>query len=50
VIYAVPNVFQQYKLDIEKLIDKIIYMENITLDILMDNIFATKACKASIKA
>lgn len=50
VVYAVPKVFVEYKIDIELLIDKIIPMDHISLDILLDEILATKACKSSIKA
>lgn len=50
IIYAVPNIFVKYKIDLDILINKLIYMENINLDIVLDQIFATKSCKAAIKA
>ncbi len=50
IIYAVPNIFVKYKIDLDILINKIIYLENITLDVVLDQIFATKSCKAAIKA
>ncbi|MBS8122428.1 DNA mismatch repair endonuclease MutL [Candidatus Vampirococcus lugosii] len=49
-IYSVPKIFIKYNIDLEKVIDKIIYSENISLDSIFDEIFATKACKTSIKA
>jgi hypothetical protein len=36
--------------DLNKLLDKIILMEEITLNNMIDKVFATKACKVSIKA
>lgn len=50
ILYAVPNIFVKYKIDLDILINKIIYLENINLDIVLDQIFATKSCKAAIKA
>jgi len=50
VIYSVPKAFVEYKVDIDTLINKLLYLENIDLNIILENIFATKACKASIKA
>lgn len=50
VVYAVPKIFTEYRLDIEKLFDSMTWSSDITLDSVLDNIFATKACKASIKA
>jgi DNA mismatch repair ATPase MutL len=50
IFYAVPNFLVKYKIDLTKFIDSIIIMEDITLDNMIDKIFATKACKISIKA
>lgn len=50
VIYSIPKAFVDYKIDIDALVNKLLYLENIDLNIILENIFATKACKASIKA
>lgn len=50
IIYAVPQVFSIYKIDIEYLFTYILALEQITFDHILDTIFATKACKTSIKA
>lgn len=49
-IYSVPQIFSVYKIDMEKIFNHILYMETITFDHILDNIFATHACKVSIKA
>jgi len=49
-IYAVPQIFSVYKIDMEKIFNHILYMETITFDYILDKIFATHACKVSIKA
>lgn len=49
-IYSVPQVFSKYKIDMEKLFNHILYLETITFDYILDKIFATHACKVSIKA
>ena len=49
-IYSVPEVFSRYKIDMEKIFNHILYMEKITFDHILDDIFATHACKVSIKA
>lgn len=50
VIYAVPQIFSMYKVDIEVLFNHIFSLETISFDHVLDAIFATKACKTSIKA
>lgn len=50
VSYAVPNIFIQHKVDLNSLFNQILYLEEINFDHILDNIFATKACKWSIKA
>jgi len=50
VVYSVPKVFVIYKVDLETLFNHILYLETISFDYILDKIFATKACKASIKA
>ncbi|MEY3197845.1 MAG: hypothetical protein RL023_572 [Candidatus Parcubacteria bacterium] len=50
VVYAVPNVFETYQLDIEMLLNHIWGREHIDFCIVLDEIAGMKACKASIKA
>ena len=50
-IYAVPKIFSQHTVDIEKLLDYVLSQEGeLSFDHILDMIFATKACKSSIKA
>ena len=49
-IYSVPQVFSVYKIDMEKIFNHILYLETINFDHILDKIFATHACKVSIKA
>jgi DNA mismatch repair ATPase MutL len=47
----VPQVFTKYQVDIEKLLEHLLSQEGeMSLDHVLDMIFATKACKTSIKA
>ena len=50
VIYAIPKVFVQYPVDMWVLLNHVLYLKEITFDHLLDGVYATKACKASIKA
>ena len=50
IVYAVPEVFQEYQLDIELLLNHIRDKENIDFCVILDEIVGMKACKASIKA
>jgi DNA mismatch repair protein MutL len=36
--------------DLELLFNHVLFLEKISFDFILDNIFATKACKSSIKA
>ncbi len=49
-VYAVPKVFSDYHVDIEKLLDKVLVMDAINFDAILDLIFAMRACRTSIKA
>lgn len=50
-VYAVPQIFSLYKVDIAKLLDHVLSQEGeLSFDHVLDMIFATKACKTSIKA
>lgn len=50
VVYAVPKIFVTYPVDLEKLFNHVLYLDEINFDHILDGIFATKACKTSIKA
>ncbi len=52
VVYAVPQVFDQYKIDLNLLLTKLLTLppERINLEKILDEIWASKACKTSIKA
>jgi DNA mismatch repair ATPase MutL len=50
IVYAVPQIFVMHKVDLEKLFTHIFYLEQISFDHVLDQIFASKACKTSIKA
>lgn len=50
VVYAVPHVFVQYPVDLEKFLQHVMDLEEISFDHVLDMIFAMKACKTSIKA
>lgn len=50
VIYAVPKIFVIYPVDLTSLLNYVLYLKVITYDNILDWIFATKACKTSIKA
>lgn len=49
-IYSVPQIFSVYKIDMEKIFNHILYLDTINFDHILDKIFATHACKVSIKA
>ena len=50
VVYAMPRVFVQYPVELAKLLNYVRYLEEVSFDHIMDGVFATKACKTSIKA
>lgn len=50
VIYAVPQIFVVYRVDIEQLFTHIFSLDQINYDHILDKIFASKACKTSIKS
>lgn len=49
-IYALPKVFVQYPVDMASLLNYLWYLDEISFDHIMDGVYATKACKTSIKA
>ncbi|USN54228.1 MAG: hypothetical protein H6765_06695 [Candidatus Peribacteria bacterium] len=50
IVYAVPKVFVTYKMDIDLLLQQVRGMEELSFDLILDEILGMKACKASIKA
>lgn len=50
IVYAVPTVLQTFQIDLNLILQKIIFLETPSLDSILNEIFATKACKLSIKA
>lgn len=50
IIYAIPHVFVTYPVDLMSLFNHVLYIEKITFNHLIDWVYATKACKTSIKA
>ena len=50
IIYAIPHIFVTYPVDLMSLFNHVLYLEKITFDHLMDWVYATKACKTSIKS
>lgn len=50
VIYAVPKIFVAHPVDMQVLLNHVLYLEEISFDYLIDGVYASKACKTSIKA
>lgn len=50
VIYSIPKVFVTHPVDFMALFNHVLYLEKITFNHLMDSVYATRACKISIKA
>ena len=50
VIYSIPHIFVAYPVDLMTLFNHVLYLDQITFDHLIDWVYATKACKTSIKA
>jgi len=50
VIYATPQIFATNPVDLMTLFNHVLYLEKITFDHLIDWVYATRACKTSIKA
>ena len=50
VVYSIPHIFVTNPVDLITLFNHVLYLEKITFDHLMDWVYATKACKTSIKA
>lgn len=50
VMYAVPKVFVTYPIDMQVLLNYVLYQQTISFDLLMEGVYASRACKTSIKA
>lgn len=50
VIYAIPRVFVANPVDMQQLLNHVLYLEKISFDHMMDSVYASKACKTSIKS
>lgn len=50
VIYAIPHIFITQPVDFQVLFNYVLYLDKISFDHLIDWVYATKACKTSIKA
>jgi DNA mismatch repair ATPase MutL len=50
VVYAVPKILTEYVIDFEVLLQRLLPLETINFVTILEEIFATKACKAAIKA
>ncbi len=50
IVHAVPKVFVDYQIDLETLLNITLHKDPISFDIILDELYAMKACKASIKA
>ena len=50
VVYSIPHIFVNQPVDLITLFNHVLYLENISFDHLIDGVYATKACKTSIKA
>lgn len=50
IVYAVPVALVEHRVDIQRVLEQLWLAPDISLQVLLDEILATKACKASIKA
>jgi len=50
VIYSIPHIFITQPVDFQVLFNYVLYLDKISFDHLIDWVYATKACKTSIKA
>jgi len=50
IVYSVPEVLEKYKIDITNLLNNLIYSKNLDISKILEYVFATKSCKAAIKA
>ena len=50
IVNAVPKVFVDQQIDLEKLLNITLHKTPLSFDLILDELYAMKACKASIKA
>lgn len=50
IVHAVPKVFVDYQIDLETLLNITLHKDPISFETILDELYAMKACKASIKA
>jgi DNA mismatch repair ATPase MutL len=50
VVYAIPKIFVTHPIDMQTLLNHVLYLETITFAHLMEGVYASRACKTSIKA
>ena len=50
IVYSVPQILEKYNIDLSNLLNNLIYSKDIDLDKVLEQVFATKSCKAAIKA
>ncbi|GHW02243.1 DNA mismatch repair protein MutL [candidate division SR1 bacterium] len=50
IVYAIPSIFVKHPVDLKTLFNYVLFLEKISFDQLMDEIYASRACKTSIKA
>jgi len=52
IVYAVPSVLEKYKIDINLLINSLLHskVEDLGIEKMLEQVLATKSCKAAIKA
>ena len=50
IVYSIPQIFTTNPIDLITLFNYVLYLEKINYDHLIDWVYATKACKTSIKA
>ena len=50
IVRAVPKVFVDQQIDLETLLNITLHKEPLSFDVILDELYAMQACKASIKA
>jgi len=50
IVHGVPKVFTDHQIDMEKLLNITLHKSPLSFDMILDELYAMKACKASIKA
>ena len=52
IVYAIPKILEKYKIDISALLNSLLFskLEDISINKMLEQVLATKSCKAAIKA